>query len=319
MRSLRSTSVPVRLAFTLIELLVVIAIIAILIALLVPAVQKVREAASRTQCQNNLRQIGIATHGFHDLHKVFPSATTGSPNFYSGFVQIMPFLEQDPIAKRWNKDLGATDNSTFATLGYSNMSLGKSIVPTYLCPTMTPPGVALANDRAYSSYLFVSGTFSPYSFSSLTASAMDGAIVPYSPATGQTTKVRMTSISDGTSNTLMVGECDFALKKSPGNPTATSYDGSGPQWSYAYTGFSWTTSFGKLNSHLAYSAAEATAMGYASQYEIGGPGNFRSQHTGGVFFAMADASVQFLSETIPHPTFRALSTRAGGEIASISN
>src|SRR5262249_18525211 len=129
-----SRSARSRLAFTLIELLVVIAIIAVLIALLVPAVQKVRESASRTQCQNNLRQVAIAFHSFHDVQKRLPkggdngpvnnccSPDTGRIDFYNWTYHILPFIEQGALYKSGSTTAGRT-------------ALSRSPVPTYYCPT----------------------------------------------------------------------------------------------------------------------------------------------------------------------------------------
>src|SRR3712207_2291737 len=118
-----------RRAFTLIELLVVIAIIAVLIALLVPAVQKVREAAARAQCQNNLKQVGLAFHNYHDTNKRFPTAN--SPTFGSAFTHILPFIEQDNIRKAYDLNLPPTSPP--------NNVVTKLPVHIYLCPSMQPP------------------------------------------------------------------------------------------------------------------------------------------------------------------------------------
>ena len=124
-RSLHSPSV--RRGFTLIELLVVIAIIAILMALLLPAVQQAREAARRSQCKNNLKQIGLALHNYLDTAKCFPFATGGTGNRYSALSQLLPQLDQGPLFKK-------IDFKQLITAP-ANVTAGLTVLPQFLCPS----------------------------------------------------------------------------------------------------------------------------------------------------------------------------------------
>jgi prepilin-type N-terminal cleavage/methylation domain-containing protein/prepilin-type processing-associated H-X9-DG protein len=299
-----------RSAFTLIELLVVIAIIAILIGLLVPAVQKVREAAARIQCQNNLKQITLATHGYHDANKKFPYATRDrqpgetKDTWATGLILILPYLEKDEVARRWDPRQPRNSTVDADGDGYTNAMLQQMLIPTYVCPTMVPPSGALVENRAYCSYLFNSGTkdvklLHYAKFYGVPEPAYDGPIVPIkdgdagSPNRGAMTK--MASITDGTSNTFLVGETDFAPKGVP----SMEYGGVG---AYGYIGYAWGSTFHAFNKH------DNTATVY---------GAFRSQHTGGAHFALADGSVRFVATSIPNALYQAYGTRAGGEVASL--
>src|SRR5689334_17038829 len=122
-----------RRAFTLIELLVVIAIIAILIALLVPAVQKVREAAARTQCINQMKQMGLALHSFHDANKKLPGAYSNFTGYYHTWAAfILPYIEQAPLYQSLNVSTG--DN------GYNNCAATKTVLNIYRCPASNRAG-----------------------------------------------------------------------------------------------------------------------------------------------------------------------------------
>jgi prepilin-type N-terminal cleavage/methylation domain-containing protein len=305
-----------RRGFTLIELLVVIAIIAILIGLLLPAVQKVREAAARSKCTNNLKQIALACHNFHGVNETFPYASldklgsTEKSTYTTGFIQIMPFLEQDAVAKRWNPKLPRHDTTDADGDGYTNAMLQQMQIPTYTCPSMTPPSGPLGSateNRAPSSYLFSSGTQDPmlYTYAGFLGAAepsFDGAIIPIkdpstTPKYPDSRPTRIASITDGTSNTLLVGESDF---KPQGVPSTTL----GAIWSYGYIGYTFGSTSHPFNSH------KNTSTLY---------GAFRSEHTGGVNFALGDGSIRFIRDGIDPVMFRAMSTRAGNEVVSDVN
>jgi prepilin-type N-terminal cleavage/methylation domain-containing protein/prepilin-type processing-associated H-X9-DG protein len=304
---MRRASTFGRSAFTLIELLVVIAIIAVLIALLVPAVQKVREAAARTQCLNNLKQVALATHSFHDATKSLPHAVRdyqpgeSTATYVTGFIQILPYLEKDDVARRWNPKLPAKSTDDSDGDGFTNASLQQISIPTFVCPLMAPPSGPLADNRAPSSYLFCAGNQDVTSFHYGSETAFNGAIVPVkdriksptSPNAG--TRTNLMSIVDGTSNTFLVGETDFTPRGAPSVEM-------GGVWAYGYIGYAWGTTYHPFNKH------DNTETVY---------GAFRSQHTGGAHFALADGSVRFVHTTIPSNIYQAFGSRAGGEMASL--
>jgi prepilin-type N-terminal cleavage/methylation domain-containing protein/prepilin-type processing-associated H-X9-DG protein len=290
-------------AFTLIELLVVIAIIGVLIGLLLPAVQKVREAAARLSCSNNLKQIGLALHNYHDAHLSFPpgyvSAYDGSgddtgPGWgWAAF--ILPQVEQQGLYNAARFDLPVE--------APANAGVRVARVKTYLCPSDAVPATwpamrydAAGNptgticDVASANYIGVFGVSEP---------GVDGEGVFF-----RNSQVRMADITDGSSQTLLVGERSFRWA-----PVT---------WVGSVTGASLVPPPG---SPAPFEVINGSCMVLGHTFEgNGGPGapgtegsGFASQHTQGANFAFADGHVQFLRTAMNHQVYEALSTRAGGE------
>ena len=278
-------------AFTLIELLVVIAIIGVLVALLLPAVQAAREAARRSSCQNNLKQIALATHNYHDTYLFLPPASTNPAlTGSSGFAAILPFLEQGNLYTLYDFSKGNSDPVNLAAVSQR--------IPTYLCPSCVfaravPITGCDANNRAPGTYAFCTGALDPWG-------ANNGAI-----ATAQTPQTNLASILDGTSNTFLAGEAhwnfrDYLWGSAPPTPCSGQVRGGFSYWSSPYplaTGF---TTRGPFNPQSM--AGDSNRLS-----------NFRSNHPGGVNMANVDGSVKFAAQTIDHALLDAMATRDGGE------
>jgi prepilin-type N-terminal cleavage/methylation domain-containing protein/prepilin-type processing-associated H-X9-DG protein len=311
-----------RKGFTLIELLVVIAIIAILIGLLLPAVQKVRAAAARMQCSNNLKQIGLAAHNYHDSYKRFPpgvnlpfTTTVGGNKQSAGpvipgrymslFESLFPFFEQNNLYNLFDFTKDQYGNS----LGQN--SPGAQIVPILLCPADSAIQQTTWNITAGTCY-FGANTYggNPGIYGFFTTS-MDETGVFYINS-----KVKIQTISDGTSNTLMFGERNRV------DPTYDRiYGGTGFG---GRSGWAWTNTLPGFD----YLFGAAQPINWVMPPTLkGDPGfvyedlrfsTYGSEHTGGANFALCDGSVRFLSDTTPLITLQQLSTRNGGEVYDAS-
>jgi prepilin-type N-terminal cleavage/methylation domain-containing protein/prepilin-type processing-associated H-X9-DG protein len=314
-----------RTGFTLIELLVVIAIIAVLIALLLPAVQQAREAARRTQCKNNLKQLGLAVHNYHDTHRAFPPGQIRI-NFpdkpkvrgWSLFVQLLPQFEQGPLYARWD----FADPLANANGGLSANTA--HVLPMLLCPSDAIPQNPVQSTTSWygvSSYAGNGGSRShpPENLSG------DGIFSASGPATPSFPQVRMGDVTDGLSGTFLFGERDHT------DPNYDTYYTAGwatepmGQWGW------WAPSGGAFGLSDVTLSTFAT-MNYRVPVPANGPGGdqttfsslydpfrvgaYGSRHTGGANFCLADGSVRFVSENVDGAVYIGLGTRAKGEVVT---
>ncbi|TWT39246.1 DUF1559 domain-containing protein [Blastopirellula retiformator] len=322
--------------FTLVELLVVIAIIGVLIALLLPAVQQAREAARRMHCSNNLKQIGLALHNYHDTFQSLPpggywahdtpwsTPTPPSPNPERGstHVRLLPFIEQSAIYEKINFASGTSVHEQYVDAPTNSKKVKQVIVDAYVCPSDTTGGIVEGTTLAAHNY---SPSFGPSGVGAAgnpscpcsQGAAMNGfrndtshgEIKPAGPFTRRGNKFigKFSSVTDGLSNTIFFGET---------RPGCSTHHAKG--WANSNNGSGLATTLIPINTDTCHTLAEApggdTCYAICNwNLEFG----FRSLHPGGAQFLKGDGSVSFLPETINHNTYQRLGQRDDGLVIDL--
>ncbi|QDU50026.1 DUF1559 domain-containing protein [Gimesia panareensis] len=336
---MKSTPRFYRRGFTLIELLVVIAIIAILVALLLPAVQQAREAARRSTCKNNLKQLGLALHNYHDAFTVFPYSTENPGGSgltpvtnHTGYIMLLPYIDQAPLYNKFiltaasgnylgSGNCGTSGSGTLsgsAANQQNNINLGSNIINLFLCPS--DPGSPTRVSNCVSRSGGGNGTtLSPqpnsaktsYGFS-VTNTNNAGLWSKESSTTkamfGTNSNCKVRDITDGTSNSIAMVETTLELWVSAHEPVTWV----GPGWSKF--GVTLQNSKAGINEWrcCTWDNFTSTTTGRIGRNGSGGfPG---SSHTGGIHVLMADGAVRFISENINYSTRVNLARISDGNI-----
>jgi prepilin-type processing-associated H-X9-DG protein/prepilin-type N-terminal cleavage/methylation domain-containing protein len=341
-----------RAAFTLVELLIVIAIVAVLVGLLLPAVQKVREAANRMACANNLKQMGVALHHYHDAYGSFPPGMVAGTSddleegANSGFVPLLAFLEQENWLRRWDFGRAWYEQPNFDTVSIQ--------VKLYFCPSNRSGG---AVDLQFLAPAAGRPLPNPAACDYLLCKGANAALCRVTRVPPQArgvfdvnTRTRLADITDGASQTLAIGEgagnnprygirqyypdTAPAVNQFPGQPVWIDQSwSSGPMATKTLhsNAFLFGSCFGTTAQRSAYTPVMDEPMNQtpvlAARYYHGDctnssstPGaydtisGFRSVHPGGCNFLFCDGSVHFISEAVSPAPYRALSTMAGNEV-----
>lgn len=301
--------------FTLIELLVVIAIIAVLIALLLPAVQQAREAARRSSCRNNMKQLGLALHNYHDTFKTFPYGWDTRGMLWSG--HVLPYMDQANIYNTLIFQESGPGNWDLDTS--PNEAACETVIPTFICPSL-PKNFQYdyngIDKRVVASYRGNAGSLASSDDASTSASIMPGTIslesMNLDGIFSACSRTNIAHITDGTSNTILLGE-------SQSDPDFVK-DGQGMDWWYigspqtdpcACNGGTGGTEFTEAvgTTILNMNLRDINPAANGSLLEI----TFGSWHEGGAFFNLCDGSVRFISENIDLNLYKAISSRQGGE------
>ncbi len=323
--------------FTLIELLVVIAIIAILIALLLPAVQQAREAARRTQCKNNLKQLGIALHNYHDTYRSFPPGNL-DPNANgdrgaSWLTRILANMEQGAAAGQityddtdWTMQSDRTNRNWAVTnaLRVSSLNCPSSPLPTTRTQSTnsSTQGLGAPAEIEYQlvNYVGINGSYnrggstsccpSPSSWTGYARSNYNGMIVPDN-SKGEAT--RIADVTDGTSQTIMVGEqSDFYIADDGTKQDLRACRHDGGPWSGGAEGDTgWWLNLTAIRYDINASRIDS-GFGHKQPYHRHTLIN--SAHPGGAQMLLGDGSVRFFSENIDRPTLEAYADRADGTV-----
>jgi prepilin-type N-terminal cleavage/methylation domain-containing protein/prepilin-type processing-associated H-X9-DG protein len=294
-----------RFGFTLIELLVVIAIIGVLIGLLLPAVQKVREAANRASCQNNLHQIGLALHNYHDGQRSFPSGYRCQPvnpnnpdqtaPGWGWAALLLPHIEQGNLAQQINFNLPVEDPS--------NLAARTTIVKPYVCPSDRSTGLFTIYDK--NNTPLAQAATNSYAACHGIGVDLDEELDDFNGMFSRNSRVRFADVTDGTSSTIAIGERGSFFTQTP--------------WAGAVSfGTTRITPGAPTNNATAIEDAPTQTLVHVAVHTVNDPNSdpedFFTPHTGTANFLFVDGSVRPVRTGISISVLQALATRNGGEV-----